>query len=261
MVHCMENRDLRFIQEGIREKKPWWVVETRHYILMFDEVSKNVVKPSRFAMQVETRLVAIARLLGMKRDKTTKRCPLGPLIPYFIHDPAACKIGSVDERGIDVPAGRAAVFLRHEESHAILSRAFGGPPPLFFEGFAMYAQAPRSNDNHRAVLSAWNGDGLPLPHEIADWKSFWKRYKVYRQLMYQEAGSFVAFLLKRFGHRKFEAFCRSSSYGDTKAKVTESFRNVYRVSMREAERSWRSCLLKTWNHLRLTRSRARPVMK
>lgn len=250
-------KDLKFIQKGIREDKPWWVVETPHYLLMFDEVSRKIMEPAKFARQAESRLREVARLLGLKKDEHTKRYFPGPSIPYFIHDPAVCKWGSGHHAGLDVPAGKNQAFFRHEEAHKILERAGAGPPPLFNEGFAMYAQSPKSNQNHRVALSALEQDALPSLPQIVDYKSFWKKWKSLGRnpsRMYEQAGSFVAFLFGRFGYRRFIAFSKKASYTDSKAKVGRVFREIYGMSLGEAEARWKSHLLKKRRQLRLRSS-------
>ncbi|KPJ59950.1 MAG: hypothetical protein AMS15_06610 [Planctomycetes bacterium DG_23] len=246
-------KDLKFVQEGIREGRPWWVVETPHYLLMFDEASRKIMAPRKFARQAERRIREIARLLGLKKDKQTKRYFDGPSIPYFIHDPAVCKWGSGHPGGLDVPASMGQAGLRHEEAHKTLERAGGAPPPLFNEGFASYAASPKSNQNHRVVLSALESATLPSLPQIADYKSFWKKWKALgrnRSRMYEQAGSFVAFLFGRFGRRRFIAFSKNVSYTDSNAKVVRVFREVYGMSLGEAEAQWKSYLLRKRSQLR-----------
>ena len=234
----------RFVQEGIREGKPWWVVETAHYILMFDKVSRKIFEPAKFARQAERRLGRIAGLLRLSKSKDTNRYPLEPSIPYFVHDPAVCKWGSVNHRGIDVPAGRKDTFYRHEETHVILSRAIGTPPPLFNEGFAMYAKSPRSMDNHKKALAAVERNALPTIGRIADFESFFlKEWKTHKDIMYPQAGSFVQFIFERLGYRKFVTLCRALCCEDPARRVHRIFREIYGNSLSEAEAMWKSYLL------------------
>ena len=238
----------KFVQKGIRQGKAWWLVETPHYLLMFDKVSRKIVEPKKFARQAERRLIQVAALLRLKRNAKTNRYPLAHLIPYFVHDPAVSKWGSVGQGAIDVPAHKAQAFYKHEEAHAILHRAVGCPPPLFNEGFAMYAaQSPRSNRNHRLALAALEDKALPSISRITDFNSFFLReWKKYKATMYLQAGSFVQFLFDRFGYRRFLALCRRLSFTDRTARVQKIFREIYGKSLSDAEKMWKRYLLRNF---------------
>ena len=244
--------DPKFVQEGIRQGKAWWVLETPHYLLMFDKVSRRIVEPAKFARQAERRLAQIARLLRLKRNRSTNRYPLETSIPYFLHDPAICKWGSVERGAIDVPAGKKQAFYRHEEAHAILHRAAGVPPPLFNEGFAMYAaRSAGSNQNHKRAVTALEQNALPSLHQIADFESFFlKQWKIYKSTLYLQAGSFVQFVFESFGYHRFTTLCRSLACTASTATVQRIFRKIYGRTLSEAETMWKSYLLRNRKQFR-----------
>jgi len=240
-------------QEGIREGKPWWVQETPHYVILFDNAARKLLDPEKFANQAETRLRQIARVLGVRKNKTTKRYPLGDKIIYFVHDGAVCTHGNVDIGGIDVPATGRACFYRHEESHVALSRVAGPLPPLFNEGFASFVQQPRSTRNHRIALAALKEDALPSLVHIADPEGFWKAWRTYSAFMYNQAGSFVEYLFQKFGRKAFVSLGREFSRDGRKGTVLQAFRKAYGTPLRDAELQWQKYLLRRQRQLPLLR--------
>ena len=185
---------MRMSSGDIRTGKEWYAVQTKHYLIMFDEISRNLVKPRRFAVQAEARLTRIASLLGLR--KSEGRYAIKGLIPYFVHDPKVLDYGNVEFSGIDVPAsGKTDDFYRHEEAHAILTWAAGEPPAFFNEGFACFASAPNSDVYHRCSLVGFKHGFIPTLKDIASSDGFWKHYKTYKPFMYWAAGSFMAWAL------------------------------------------------------------------
>lgn len=233
---------LKMTDPSIRKDKPWWVVETAHYLLMFDDVARKMVSPPDFARRAERRLTTIASLLGLRKDKTTRRYPFLRRIPYFVHDPDTCKYGNVDVGGIDVPASSPHRSYQHEEAHAVLGEVAGSVPTLFNEGFASFAQSPRNERNHRAALAALDHNEVTDVTDILEFESFWNTYKLRGYSIYQQAGSFVAHLIGRFGSKKFIELCKSCSQEDRRSRVLRTFRLAYNLSLTDAEAEWKSFL-------------------
>ncbi len=242
-----------FTQEGIREGRPWRVQETPHYVILFDNAARELLDPGKFANQAETRLGQIARVLGVSKNKTTKRYPLGDKIVYFVHGRAVCTHGNVDIGGIDVPATGRAWFYRHEESHVVLSRVVGPLPPLFNEGFATFVEQPRSTRNHRIALAALKEDALPAFVHIADCEGFWKSWRTYSAFMYNQAGSFVEYLFQKFGRNAFVSLGGEFSRDGRKRTVLQAFRKAYGTPLRNAELQWHRYLLRRQRQLPLLR--------
>lgn len=242
----------RFTQEGIREGRPWRVQETPHYVILLDDVARHLLDPGKFASQAEKRLGQIARVLGVRKNKTTKRYPLGDKVIYFVHDRAVCTHGNVDIGGIDVPATGRAWFYRHEESHVVLRRVVGPLPPLFNEGFATFVEQPRSTRNHRIALAALKADALPSLVHIADFEGFFgKAWQTYSSFMYNQAGSVIEYLFQKFGRTAFASFGRELSADRRKGTVLQAFRNAYGTPLRTAELEWHRYLLRRQRQLPL----------
>ena len=246
--------DLKFTQQGIRDGKPWWAAETRHYIVLFDKQARRVANPAAFAVQAERRLVRIASLLGIKRDPVTKRYPLGSKMPYFVHGSGDCTHGNVDSGGIDVPLGMPVTFYRHEESHFVHFRTTGhGLPALLGEGFGSYAQAPRSTRNHRMALAGLQRKVLPSISSIASDTGWWREWRICGPILYEQAGSFVAYLFARFGKDRFLTLCEHSQERDNLRCVRRAFRSAYGMQLKTGEKQWQTYLLSRCRQLPLRR--------
>ena len=243
--------DQRFTQEGIREGKSWWVRETPHYVILFDEVARELLAPERFAVQAETRLRQIAAVLGLRKHRTTKRYPTGDRIAYFVHDRSVCTHGNVSTGGIDVPATGRAWFYRHEEAHAVLNRVIPGFPPLFNEGFATFVEQPGSTRNHRIALAASKADALPALTSLASPKEFWTQYNTFGYLLYGQAGSFVEYLFRRHGKRMFFRLGNKLAPGTSGKTVLRAFGEAYGHGLDCAEEQWRAYLYRRQQHLPL----------
>lgn len=238
----------------IRRNKAWWVLETPHYLLMFDDVAREMVTPERFGAQAERRLATIASLLHLARDKKTRRYPLGRRVCYFVHDPAVCKYGNVDIGGIDVPAGKPWTFYQHEETHAVLAALVDSVPSLFNEGFATFAQSPTSRQNDRIALAGIDHGALANLISIIEFRSFWKTWNIRGGFMYQQAGSFIAYLIRRHGADKFLRLCRSCSQEDSQELILDAFRAVYGKDLPAVEKLWKAFLFRERGSLRLISS-------
>jgi len=236
---------------GIRRDKAWWCLETPHYLLMFDQVARTTISPERFGIAAEKRVTVIASLLHLPRNKKTKRFPLGRRIPYFVHDPTVCRYGNVDVGGIDVPAGRPWAFYQHEEAHAVLGSLVESVPSVFNEGFATFAQSPKSRQNDRITLAGLDHRALADLSSILEFWPFWKTWKVRGGFMYQQAGSFVGFIVQRFGAERFLRFCRSCAEDDSRAAILRAFQDAYDEELRTVEERWKEFLIRNRRKLNL----------
>jgi hypothetical protein len=134
----------------------------------------------------------------------------------------------------------------HEVVHLLVSLV-GDAPGLFSEGIAVALQT----DPVKGVLTSWfngeevhaaarrylQGGQLVLPLDrILENSAF--RAITDPTLAYREAGSFVRFLIDRYGIDRVLAFFRGGSYTDTAAVVKARFRTVVGVTLEEAEAAW-----------------------
>jgi hypothetical protein len=223
---------------------------------MFDVVAMQLTDPKRFASGAERRLKAIAEVLGLRKDRLSRRYPLSCTIPYFVHDPKVLSYGNVEFGGIDVPAaGYDRAFYQHEEAHGVLIRSFGVPPAFFNEGFACFASNPNSNDDHRCSLVGLRNKCIPRLADIAGSSGFWKNYKAHKPFMYRAGGSFVAWTFGEFGAGRFASFVSRCTYDASRTKVLAEFNRAYRVSLFAAERRWKAWLLSHVSELEMSARR------
>lgn len=247
---------MTFSQGDIRTGRRWHVVQTRHYVVMFDDVAKRLTDPMRFAAGAERRLKVIAKVLGLKKDGPDGRYALRGAIPYFVHDPKILSYGNVEFHGIDVPAtGKDNGFYQHEEAHAVLMWSVGSPPALFNEGFACFASQPKSEDDHRCSLVGVRRGLVPPLVDIVGSAGFWKNYRTYKPFMYRIAGSFVAWTFAEFGQGPFVGFTSRCRYDAAGTTARAEFRKAYGISLRTAERQWKAWLLSRADELAMSARR------
>lgn len=228
--------------KDIRSGKNWYAVQTPHYLIMFDEVARKLQSPERFGEAAERRLKVIAALLGLKRERSTRRYPIRSIIPYFMHDPARLGYGNVEFQGVDINAGESDRLFQHEEAHAILGQVAGCPPSLFYEGFATFAEDSLSVVNDRCSLTGIRNEVVPSLVQIACFEDFWRHWRTYKPFMYRISASFVRYLFSVHGPRPFLKFVRYTSQDATKEVVLRSFRAAYGHSLSFAERKWKALL-------------------
>ena len=134
----------------------------------------------------------------------------------------------------------------HEVVH-IYAALVGRPSDFFDEGIAVAFQVdplagdfePRYNGEqvHDAARRYRQAGQLTLPlSRIVTTSGF--RGIADSTLGYREAGSFVAFLITRYGVDRVLAFFRSSMRDDSLAVIEQRFQQALGVSLTEAESAW-----------------------
>ena len=240
----MKAHAMKFGPGDIRTGKRWHAIQTRHYVVMFDNSARKLTDPKRFAAGAERRLKAIAKVLGLRKDGPDGRYALRGAIPYFVHDPKVLRYGNVEFRGIDVPAtGMHNTFYQHEEAHAVLTWSTGNPPSFFNEGFACFASQPQYDGSHRCSLVGIRHGLVPALREIAWSDGFWKHYKTYKPFMYRVAGSFFAWTFAEYGKEPFLRFAARCDFDATRPQILTEFRKAYGVALGTAEQGWKAWLL------------------
>jgi hypothetical protein len=134
----------------------------------------------------------------------------------------------------------------HETIHLLASRfASPGPVPLFAEGFAVAHQvdpvkgdfAPKWNGRYlREHLAAFRADGrfVPPRHMLTA-----KTFRLVDDVVsYPIAGSFVRYLLDRFGYEKVKDLLRQGHPDDTEATVHGTFASVFGMTIEQVEADW-----------------------
>ena len=134
----------------------------------------------------------------------------------------------------------------HEVVHLFIS-LIGDAPGLFSEGIAVaFSTDPTAGDFeskfngvevHAAARTYLETGQLVLPLDrILDNESF--RSIPDSVLSYREAGSFVRFLIDRYGLDRVLALFPGGSYADSAAAVTGRFEAAFGVTVTQAEAAW-----------------------
>jgi hypothetical protein len=123
--------------------------------------------------------------------------------------------------------------LRHEVTHLLSARWNRAAPPLLNEGLATYLEDPRLGGMvDRAARSFVDDPELALSRLLS--RSFF--YSLPRRhSCYVLAGSFTAFLIRRFGWDDYRTFFRKADSKNFK----RTFQKCFEFSLEEAERLWR----------------------
>lgn len=241
-----ENRAaIRHKPEEMRLGRPWYAYETVHYVLMFDDTARRMMNPLRFSRDAEFRLRRIAKLIGLKRPKrghVRRIRALGPPIPYFVHDPARCRWGGFDERGIDLGAGLRKSIYRCEEAKAIAARAFGPMTPFFLQGFGMFARNPDSRGNDLKTAEAIAMGAVPPLFYLVAKLSLWAKWEDGHWYLLELAGSFVKHLYFKHGQEKLVRFFSTFKPNIRKIELRAAFEEVYGCNLFEMEHEWRARL-------------------
>lgn len=123
----------------------------------------------------------------------------------------------------------------HEVTHIISSR-IGEPPPLFGEGLALYMEGYWWDK----PLHWWarkflrEGELVPLDQLLETSKFFTNEDRI----TYPEAGSFVSFIIEKYGMKHFLAAYANISGYDTQADIRRKIVKIYSKSLEGLEKEW-----------------------
>jgi hypothetical protein len=125
--------------------------------------------------------------------------------------------------------------LRHELAHLFAARWRPGVPPLLEEGLAVYLQRTNAGRPIEDVYP-FLFRSVPLIPPLMERNSFFTELD--RSANYALAGSFVAFLIRRYGRDRFERLYRSLNA----AEFWKSFPKHLGITLQDAEAAWRRTL-------------------
>lgn len=134
----------------------------------------------------------------------------------------------------------------HECVHIIVTQAIGHPPAIFNEGIAVAYQA--NYFKYPEFLPDWNGqdfnllsknyqkrNDIPSLDKLLGIYSFWDYSP---DITYPVSGSFVRYLIDRYGIVKMKSFISKSDYNDPKDKIRIDFYNIYGFSLENGWAEW-----------------------
>lgn len=215
----------------------WKVHRSEHYIFHF---RPNSIAEEEIGYIAAVQEAGYQRILGILGETT------GPTIGYYLYESLADKarITGVKGSGIaEAALGEVHVVYGndrkvtglHEDCHVLAQQLWGGSRlPFLVEGLAVYCDGHWLSapvDRWVSVLSK-RGDLIPLQGLLQP-----DLFESYPDLLtYPVAGSFVKFLIEKFGIEDFRTFYLSAR----PASIREDFEKIYPLSLEEAERGWLS---------------------
>lgn len=120
------------------------------------------------------------------------------------------------------------VAMVHELNHEVFTNLWGESEPWIAEGFAAYLSEPDANGQCRKLIAA--GKDQPLGDMINSW---WNASLYPATVIYPELGSFVDYLVRRYGIARIQDVWRGGA---------ASLPRVYGKSLDRLERDWRKSL-------------------
>lgn len=124
---------------------------------------------------------------------------------------------------------------RHEIIHVLMEQ-MGNSLPFFAEGIAVYLAGPWNNKNiHANAVELANEGRLVSIQSLLERRGFLSQPM---EATYPQAGSFVGFLIERFGIEKFKKFYPLSEPYETYWDTISRFKSVYGETVEELEDRW-----------------------
>jgi hypothetical protein len=135
----------------------------------------------------------------------------------------------------------------HEMVHVLVILGLGHPPALFNEGVAVahqmipaegvfYAQWNRRNV-HQIAAEFIAAGRLPPLAQLLESRDF---FRFDQEMTYPVAGSFVRFLIDRYGLAPFKSYLHGRSFDDGAAQTRAAFEAAYGRTLDTAWAEWRA---------------------
>jgi len=134
----------------------------------------------------------------------------------------------------------------HECVHSIVILLIGHPPALFNEGIAVahsanYLSYPKfipgwnnQDFNTLSKIFKQNGETPPLD-KLLGTSTFWD-YKA--EITYPVSGSFVRYVIDRYGITKMKELIKISKFEDSKDKIRSDFSHIYGLTIEKVWNDW-----------------------
>ncbi|MFM8911293.1 MAG: hypothetical protein ACKOE6_00040, partial [Flammeovirgaceae bacterium] len=167
---------------------------------------------------------------------------------YKYRDRAHLKsVTGIETNGFAQPGTRTFhsiwAYDPHEATHVIVENEMGFPPAIFSEGIAVAHTAAYPD-----FVALWNGSDfnllakqfrkggqIPSLNQLLVSRSF----RNYSDLTtYPVFGSFVSFLISRYGPVKLKDFFRVCKYSDGLEKINSDFLKSFGISVETAWNEW-----------------------
>ncbi len=133
----------------------------------------------------------------------------------------------------------------HELVHVLIDQNIGNPPKLFSEGIAV---AHQTNPEKKDTIPRWGaghvddiarqliqGSKVPPMDSLLYVYDF---IKFDPDITYPVSGSFVGYLLGKYGLDAFYEFAAESGWDDSGGEIKRKFKKVYRIELAVAWEAW-----------------------
>ncbi|UCD52115.1 MAG: hypothetical protein JSW27_05645 [Phycisphaerales bacterium] len=202
----------------------------------------------------------IDQIVRRREDAFKSLCELlkvesGPRIRFILFQDKASKLKATGHQGAGWAYGNTIVEVYNEDEHVdpyhetahIVMGQFGDPPAMFNEGFAVHMQ-----EGHR-----WNGQpvdetatGLLKEDRLVPLATLLMRTEIGArdddgEVAYPQSGSFVGFLIKRYGQDRFlKVYGALKRSGDPQVHQANlrAIEEVYGQTLAQLEREWKAIL-------------------
>jgi tetratricopeptide (TPR) repeat protein len=231
---------------------PFRVHESEHFIFYLFPGSEAASDIGRIAEQREKILSRLCRELSVS---------LRGKVVFFLYPDAELARKMTGHRGdgwtygntiVEVYGARRKIDPHHELVHLVAAR-IGSPPVLFSEGFATAREKDFDNAGRYAAdvvdwCRGFLGEGALLPlSELMEVRSLGEDLTRPR-VAYPEAACFVRYLSDRYGWERFRrayAELVGSENPEERGRNAIRFREIFGVSLEEAEAGWKEELARS----------------
>lgn len=232
------------------KKYPNWITkETPHYIFFYTLNSlaeKEINYISSRQEKAYSKIVSFLKTKGIKRKISYYLYPNHILKKNLMGDDWFAQSIVKDFCIHCLYTKNIKPIGEHEDTH-LLSLLWGYPIGFLREGLAEYL-----------VGNDWHGKNHDTQTKIGFKKKIFPNLKTMMNhkgwldtddskaiYFYCLAGSFVKFLINKFGKNKFKMFYQNAYYKNSASKNIKIFEDIYKISFNDAEKMWRDKVYKT----------------
>jgi|AntAceMinimDraft_15_1070371.scaffolds.fasta_scaffold12333_4 hypothetical protein len=226
-----------------KEDTRWKTLETEHYIFNFflDSVAEKEIKNI-----TERQEQAYKKIIGFLEISE----PTQKIIYYLYSDEQTKKELMGDDWYAQAIYNENCVHVlytekikpigEHEDTH-LLSLSWGLSIPLFQEGLAEYLVGYNwyGEDHNKCVKEGWNQSFELSLSNLMDNDSWLAIPDEMALFSYCIVGSFVTFLIEKYGKEKFKELYQETDRENTAEKNKKIFKEIYGVSIDEIEKLWK----------------------
>jgi len=214
-------------------------VSTSRVLLHFDPKLKGRRDFAVLLKQIEAELDALAVWFGFSLRQR-------PIIYLYSSCQDVARVMGRQVAGVALPQPNAILIgndtnlmeiLRHELTHLFSFRWSVEAPPLLTEGLAVCLQRTRDGIALDSAARACFGNHSLSLSQLLRQRGFHR--PSHQDASYRLAGSFTAFLIRRYGWKKFRKCYRTAN----PYFFRNNFRKALGLTFEEAERKWRNALV------------------